>query len=142
MSCCTSDRQLAAEQGIVASDITRRSSSRSLPANVNARHARFAAACAVDETVCEQPAGAVAQKWGRIGLLKGGECRNVSHATFSSPGMSGRPNTHTKLCVAPLFMSTSLSMPGHHADKGCARVPTRHDDAVDISLHGRKLQSA
>ena len=70
---CLPDRQLAAEQGIVAADITRRSSSRSLPTSVNARHARFAAACAIDETVSEQPIGAVAQKWGRLGLLKGGE---------------------------------------------------------------------
>jgi len=73
MLCCLPDRQLAAEQGIVAADITRRSSSRSLPTNVNARHARFAAACAIDETVSEQPVGAVAQKWGRLGLLKSGE---------------------------------------------------------------------
>ena len=76
------DRQLAAEQGIVAADITRRSSSRSLPANVNARHARFAAACAIDETVCEQPVGAVAQKWGRIGVIKGGELLAGSSAAL------------------------------------------------------------
>lgn len=84
MLCCVSQRQLAAEQGIVASDITRRSSSRSLPTNVNARHARFAAACAIDETVSEQPIGAVAQKWGRIGLIKGGELLTALHATIPS----------------------------------------------------------
>ena len=57
----------------MATDITRRSGGRSLAASVNGRHARFALACAVEETVSEQPAGAVAHKWGCIGLLKGGE---------------------------------------------------------------------
>ncbi len=66
-------RQLAAELGIVASDIDRRSAGRSMDAGSNARHARFAAACAVEQTVSEQPVGAVAEEWRRVGILKCGE---------------------------------------------------------------------
>ena len=54
-------------------DINRRSAGRSMDASTNARHARFAAACAIEETVSEQPVSAVAEKWKGVGIMKGGD---------------------------------------------------------------------
>lgn len=44
-----------------------------MSANTAACHARFAAACAINELVNERPAGAVAETWGASGIFKGGE---------------------------------------------------------------------
>lgn len=67
-------RELAKSLGIHAEDIDRRVAARGMTAQVAACHARFATACAINELVNEQPAGAVAETWGASGVFKGGKC--------------------------------------------------------------------